>query len=599
LCLIQAKLTIEAQNKINRIFRFFSMKELLRRNKAILIFSLAWFVLNLIQAFFTEILEDEAYYWLYSENMAWGYFDHPPMIAFLIKLGYSIFPNELGVRLFPSLLGAGTIYIIWQLIPEGSRNLQLFILSTFSISLMHLNVAGFVALPDIPLIFFASLFFLVLKKYLDQDSFSQALLLGIVVAMMMYSKYHALLILFFTLLSNWKLLFRKTFWVIVAVAVLLYIPHILWQIRHDFISFEYHLISRNDPFQPRQILEYLGNQVLVTGPFVGVIFLYLAFARKSAGNYERMLKYNLIGFFGFFLFSSVRGHVEPHWTAAAFPPLVALAFINLSAYPGLRKWLRILGFASIPVILIIRTYLIWDILPIPGHVSRMFHNKDIWATQVEEVAGNRPVIFMNKYQYPSVYRFYSGNTSFTRNNVFYRRNQFDVWPLEEELEGKSVILTRWGSQRDSLKIMSTVFGETPYYDISRYCSFNRLKIEILDKTNESVAGGNFRITIRIQNPTVTRVNLDCECDLPPLLMYSLVNDKRKTRTYTVDPQPELNSLEPGEEILVEVSLDAPEEPGMYSLMVSFGSEILIPGINGRPAELLVTEALPETGLARE
>jgi len=206
---------------------------------------------------------------------------------------------------------------------------------------------------------------------------------------------------------------------------------------------------------------------------------------------------------------------------------------------------------------------------------------------------------MNKYQYPSVYRFYSGNTSFTRNNVFYRRNQFDVWPLEEELEGKSVILTRWGSQRDSLKIMSTVFGETPYYDISRYCSFNRLKIEILDKTNESIAGGNFRITIRIQNPTVTRVNLDCECDLPPLLMYSLVNDKRKTRTYTVDPQPELNSLEPGEEILVEVSLDAPEEPGMYSLMVSFGSEILIPGINGRPAELLVTEALPETGLARE
>ena len=114
-------------NKINRIFGIYSMKEHLRENKFILLFSLAWLAINLIQALFTEIIEDEAYYWLYSEFPAWGYFDHPPMVAFLIKMGYSIFPNTLGVRLFPSLLGAGSIYILWFLIPEDSRDKKLFL----------------------------------------------------------------------------------------------------------------------------------------------------------------------------------------------------------------------------------------------------------------------------------------------------------------------------------------------------------------------------------------------------------------------------------------------------------------------------------------
>ncbi len=576
-----------SKNKINRIFEFYSMREHFRDNKAILLFCLAWFFLNLLQAFFTEIMEDEAYYWLYSEFPSWGYFDHPPMVAILVKLGYSIFPNELGVRLFPSLLGAGTIYIIWQLIPERSRNKNLFMLTVFAISLMHLNVAGFIALPDIPLVFFASLFFLILRRYLEEDRIGQAILLGVIVAMMMYSKYHALLILFFTILSDWKLIIRKSFWLIVAVAVILYLPHIIWQIKHDFVSFEYHLIARNDPFQPRQILEYLGNQILVTGPFVGVILLYLAFSRKTAGSFERMLKFNLIGFFGFFFLSSVRGHVEPHWTAAAFPPMVILAFLNLNGKDKLRKWLRILGIVSIPAILLIRIYLVWNILPLPNHVSKMFHDKDIWSAQIEEVSGDRPVVFMNKYQYPSVYWFYTGNTAFTRNNNLYRRNQFDVWPLEHQLEGQSVVLSHWDRTKDNLKVHPTIHGEFPYYEIDKYCSFNRLKIEILKKEIESAADAEFTVAIRILNPTSFRVCMNCECDLSPLLIYTYYSKNIRVSSTTIEPQPELGSLEPGEELLLDVPLIAPTDPGMYSLSVSLGSAILIPGINGTPVNLLV------------
>ena len=112
------------------------MNNKLKKNQSILLFSLAWFLVNLLQSFFTELHADEAYYWVFSEFPAWGYFDHPPMIAFLIKLGYSIFQNELGVRLFPSLLGAGTIFITYKLLPPEYREFRLYILVVSTISLI-------------------------------------------------------------------------------------------------------------------------------------------------------------------------------------------------------------------------------------------------------------------------------------------------------------------------------------------------------------------------------------------------------------------------------------------------------------------------------
>ena len=64
------------------------------------LFYVNWLILNLFQATTTGLLDDEAYYWVYSRFPDWGYFDHPPMVALLIKAGYTIFANPLGVRLF-------------------------------------------------------------------------------------------------------------------------------------------------------------------------------------------------------------------------------------------------------------------------------------------------------------------------------------------------------------------------------------------------------------------------------------------------------------------------------------------------------------------
>ena len=77
------------------------------------LFLVLWGILNLVQARFTQLNNDEAYYWMYSKYLAWGYFDHPPMIALMIKIGYLLFHNELGVRLIIVLSQLAALSVIW------------------------------------------------------------------------------------------------------------------------------------------------------------------------------------------------------------------------------------------------------------------------------------------------------------------------------------------------------------------------------------------------------------------------------------------------------------------------------------------------------
>src|SRR2546425_13281024 len=73
------------------------------RNTSVLI--LALIGLRLLAAAWTPITFDEAYYWMWSKHLAGGYYDHPPMVAVVIRLGTLIAGDtELGVRLVSILL---------------------------------------------------------------------------------------------------------------------------------------------------------------------------------------------------------------------------------------------------------------------------------------------------------------------------------------------------------------------------------------------------------------------------------------------------------------------------------------------------------------
>ena len=74
--------------------------------------------------------------------------------------------------------------------------------------------------------------------------------MGIAMALMAYSKYHGALVVLFALAANPRQLLRPALYSSGAVALLLLVPHLVWQYEHDWASFAYHLSGRNSVFRP-------------------------------------------------------------------------------------------------------------------------------------------------------------------------------------------------------------------------------------------------------------------------------------------------------------------------------------------------------------
>ncbi len=554
--------------------------------RKIIIFSSFWLILSLIQSYFTEIIDDEAYYWVYSQFLDRGFFDHPPMIALLIKIGTAIFPGELGVRLLPSLLGAGTVFLILIMLKDEVRDIRLPMLVICAIPLLHLHVGGFLAIPDLPLVFFASLFFFFYKKYLAHESPLVILLLSLSIVLMLYSKYHAFLVIGLSILSNLKILYRRSFWLVVLVSTLLYLPHILWQVKHDFVSFGYHLIDRNSPFQFRHLLEYIGNQWIMVGPFCGFILLYLGMTKRTSDKFELALKFNLIGFFLVFLFSSLKGHVEPHWTAAAFVPMILLSVPVIEENLRLKKWVSVLSYISIPFILLVRLALIVDFDLVPDKVSQRFHNKEEFYMQIQEEARGRPVVFTNSFQKPSLYWFFTKEPAFTHNNYRYRKNQYDLWSMEADLQGQEVLYLpdRTFPGGDTLQ---TVRGPVRFHNTEYFCHFNRVDINLPEIHWEFESGEQVEIDLELGNPTESSINFSDSCTHKPWLVYTIFSEGERDKTSLAQYSDHLPVLTPGEYIEFPVEFTVPEVAGDYQIMFSFGGPYMTAGIHGRPVTLTV------------
>lgn len=413
------------------------MVNVLRKHHRTLFYS-AWLLINIIQAGFTELFDDEAYYWIYSRFPEWGYFDHPPMVALLIRAGYAIMGNELGVRLFIILLNTGTIFIIEQL--TAKKNPLLFYAIAVSVGIAHLG--GMIAVPDIPLLFFTAAFFWLYRRFLQQMSFINAILLGLDMALMLYSKYHGVLIILFTLASNYKLFTKYHIYLAGGAALLLYMPHLIWQYNHDFPSVYYHLFERNAAhYKIDYTFEFILGQLAVTGPVAGWLLLWAAWRYKTTAPFERALKFSLAGFFLTFLISTLKGRVEPNWTVPAFIPLMVLSHQYIIDNLRFRRWLYNSVPFTLAIALALRIYMMADVPPSPWISKDEMHGNKVWTKKLKQEAAGLPIVFLNTYQRASKYWFYMKAPAFSLNTPFYRRNNFNLWSLEDSLIGKPAYLS--------------------------------------------------------------------------------------------------------------------------------------------------------------
>ncbi len=459
------------------------MKLFLQKNHRLIFYGI-WLLLGLMQAGLTELQDDEAYYWVFSRYPDWGYFDHPPMIAMLVKMGYAIFPNELGVRLFPLLLNIFSLIIIEKLISKKNPCLsgrQAVLFYAIALSIAILQISGFNAVPDTPLIFFTALFFLFYTRFAEKQSWLNTLLLGVSVALLFYTKYHALLIVLFTVLSNIKLLGKYKTYIAGFIALILYLPHLAWQFNHDFISFRYHLFESNvNAYKFTFTAEYFLGQLVLAGPVAGFILLPAAFLYKPKNITEKALRYNMAGIYLFFLLSSFRGKVEANWTS---PVIVSLIVLSHQYLLEKLKWQRLL-FRLLPLTLLIvlfaRVIMIVDILPVKP-IKYRFHLWKEWPAVMKAKTKGLPVVFSNSYQRASKYWFYTGQMTLSQNLYKERRNNYNFWPVEQDLLGKPVyFLDIFGLDRfpDSLKTPNGYIGYR--YD-SSFLSFGTVNIPLFAK----------------------------------------------------------------------------------------------------------------------
>ena len=433
-----------------------------------------WFVINLLQGIFTEIQEDEAYYALYGEHLAWGYFDHPPMVGLMTFLSSVLFSGALGVRLFTIIASCFSLFVIW-LIAISNPNLSspidschrtsqrwndmgevdsqpLTLNSTLlffiiACSIVMFNIYGFVTTPDAALILFSALFLFVYQRYINDNSWKNALLMGVMMALMIYSKYHAFLFLGLIVLSNLKLLKDSKFWAACFVALALLMPHILWQIQADFPSFRYHLSGRSEPFRWSYFWEYLPNQLLVFNPFTfGAVVYVLCIdsSYRTSPNrndmhsklvFERGLKFILVGFFFFFWLMTFRGHVEPHWTIVCVIPAVVLVYRKTLSDKKLRRYVKLVLLPSLLLIIVLRILILTPLADRFG-----YHGKKNYYTAIESVAGYHPVVFQGSFQEPALYHYFTGEESAALRSFYDRKTQYDLWQFDKEWIGRQVFV---------------------------------------------------------------------------------------------------------------------------------------------------------------
>ena len=430
--------------------------EKLKEHKFLLPLTLFLFcILNSIQGNYTELLPDEAYYWVYSQYMDWGFFDHPPLVAVWVTISNLLFSDELGVRFFSAISYSLMIYLVWITIDHPSKNKYSWLFLLLFASTALLNVYGFITTPDTPLLLFLALFLWAYKLYLTQKNTSIYFILSFAIAGMMYSKYQGVLILLFILLSNWKLITDYKIWLVCLGALVLYIPHIHWQYINDFPSIRYHLYERASvaSYKFEYTLMHVVNTIAILG--FTFIIIYKAFFKgiKSKNIFYRGLNAIVLGFFFFFLIASYRGHVQAQWIAPIMLPLILITFNYLVEHKKNIRLFCYLAVTNIIIIVFARIVLANEgILP----VRLDFHGNKEWTLKVKDLTKNSEKLFINSFQNASIYWFYTKEKVHYGKNYLGRKNQYGYLPNNDVFSSDSIAyITRISKEYSEIKMKSS------------------------------------------------------------------------------------------------------------------------------------------------
>ena len=549
----------------------FEGKNPVQQRKLLLLFMLCWFVINCLQAQFLGLDGDEAYYWILSKQVGWGYFDHPPLAPLLINVGESLGHGPLFTRLSTIILSTLTIPFVYAALPDSIKNIKWFII-VYAATLIF-SVYAFITTPDAPLLFFSAVFFYGYKRFLQKENFANTLMMAIAVTGMFYSKYHGILPVAFVVLSNLNLLRNKFFWLMVLIVTLLFLPHLYWQYQHDWPTVRYHLVERlSKKYRINFTSDYILGQLLIWGPIISLLFFFKFFTVKVKDKLTRAHLFNFSGVLLFFVVSSFKNTVEPHWTLIAGVSYVVLflTIIN-SGSQKLRKVFLRMAYINIVLILLARVLFLLPQSPFQllKHYSSFFWGKQ-WAAQVKEKANGKPVIFTNSYALPALYNFYNPKeVTYGYNTKQYRKTNYSLGNVDSVFDGKPVfVFSNIALNGDTAVKIQSKYKTGLLIPIT-YKSINPLRIKAIHLPETYKSGENKTVVVELENTGTTAVNTEnLKID------YAFFIAKFKFINSTASFNMPDTILPPGYKKRIRLPLTAPVEPGKYKILFSIVNGIL-------------------------
>lgn len=435
-------------------------------------FVLVFTLLNLVQAAFTGLHNDESYYWVYTHQLAWSYYDHPPMVALCMLIGKDMIAGELGLRLGSIIFVSMSLWVFLRMYPKDwlDNGAPFFIL----LSIPFFNYLSFTVWPDAPLIGFSVLFFYGYRSFLSHSNWKAILIMAFGLAGMLYSKYHGILIVPLLVISNWSLLKKWQLYAVFALALLLFTPHLVWQYQHGFPSFLYHLTGRSTPFDWKFPLRFLVEQLAVVGPLVIISLLY-----KGKGYFERFLKITVIGVYAFVFFLSVRGVVHMQWTSLTYLPIAFLC-AGYYAQSNHKQLVLALCMPFFLLTLLLRLYLATSLFPGEKLGPNYVHGQEEWSNEIAEVSENRAMVFQNDLKIPSVYSYYSGNTAIAIYPGYRKKSQYELWHMEDSLQMLPVIIAQKDSFPGSQKLLTSHGPRIHFRLVDKFQSYQNIKVNVLE-----------------------------------------------------------------------------------------------------------------------
>ena len=306
-----------------------------------------------------NLFGDEAQYWIWSQNLDFGYYSKPPFLAWIINIFTILLgSNFFSLKLIPFIFYFFTSYVVFLIALELYSDRGLAFLASISFYLLpSVTVSSFILSTDVVLIFFWSLCLLVLLKIRKQASLLNFLLLGIFLGLAFLTKYAAiyfLLSLFVFLCFDKKL--RMVFlqnifftFLFFCSCLLVMFPNILWNINNGWITISHtgdNAGLERIGFNPLNGIVFLLTQGMMLGPIL--VLFFLTSIKKIKKDFQTifLISFSLPIFF-IVLVESVLVRANANWAAVGLVGLFILFFKH--TYINSKKYLHISNFTNIVI----------------------------------------------------------------------------------------------------------------------------------------------------------------------------------------------------------------------------------------------------------